>query len=171
VSEATRSAEAYNAEILSTLKRILAKVDAIESRMSAVGAAFSGSSQRRPSDGGSGSGGDVASDRDLDGQYGDPQIRFDPKRWVERGGDSFVGCRFSEAPAEYLDELASFLDWSAGRDEKSDDEKKRKNARYRRTDAARARGWAKRKRDGWQPAGGGNAAGADWSAGDDDIPF
>ena len=100
----------------------------------------------------------VASDADLDGQYGNPEVKKDPPRnW---SGASFVGSRFSECPPEYLDALASFFDWKAGKDEEQakaagDDEDtakaKAKYARYARTDAARARGWAARLRAGWKP--------------------
>lgn len=84
-------------------------------------------------------GGEVAADSDLDGKYGNPEIRFDPKRWT---GQSYVGSRFSDCPAEYLDEVASFNDWRASKDEEKGDPK----AKWPRLDAARARGWAARIR-------------------------
>ncbi len=98
-------------------------------------------------------GGDVASDGDLDNEYGDPTVRKDPGKWT---GESFAGCRYSDCPPEYLDMLASLLDWMAG---KSDEDGKagKTNAKgypisgkFQRLDAARARGWARRKRAGWQ---------------------
>lgn len=100
--------------------------------------------------------GGVASDEELDGQYGDPQVRKDPTRWK---GQSYVGCNFSCTAPDYLEALASLFDWKAGKDkEKAADaskpteerEKAAKYARYSETDARRARGWAKRLRDGWK---------------------
>lgn len=118
-------------------------------------------------------GGAVASDRDLDGQYGDPEVkRKDPPRW---DGPSFVGRRYSECPPDYLDCLVGFLEWKAGKDSEKGTDEGNKYAKYARTDAARARGWAKRKRAGWKPAPTSNAAlfGDDGPAqpADDDIPF
>ena len=85
--------------------------------------------------------GGVATDADLDGEYGNPEVRFDPKRWT---GDSYVGLRYSACPPAYLETMAGFLDWCAENDATSDNEKYRKNARYKTLDAARARGWARR---------------------------
>jgi hypothetical protein len=90
----------------------------------------------------------VADDADLDGQWGDPEVRKDPKRW---DGESQVGKRFSECPAEFLRTLASFFIWQAEKDEKSGDEQKIKYAGYKRRDAARALGWAKRIDAGYKP--------------------
>lgn len=87
---------------------------------------------------------EIASDADLDGQYGDPVIRRDPKRWT---GESYVGSRFSETTPEYLEEVASFKDWQAQQDDKKGDDESRKKAHWNRKDAARARGWAKRLRE------------------------
>lgn len=87
-------------------------------------------------------GGDVADASDLDGQYGDPEVRKDPPRW---NGESYVGRPFSTCPSDYLRQLAGFFDWQAGKDEESGNTHKGKpTAPYRRQDAARARGWAKR---------------------------
>lgn len=96
----------------------------------------------------------VASDDDLDGPYGDPTVRNDPKDWR---GPSFAGCRFSECPPEYLDMLASLFEWRATKDDEKGarGEKNAKgyaiNGKFPRMDAARARGWAARKRNGWAP--------------------
>lgn len=76
----------------------------------------------------------------IDGQYGDPEVRKDPPRW---DGASCVGKRYSQCPADYLDNLAGFLQWKAGKEEA---EGKDKYAGYSRLDAARAIAWAKRKR-------------------------
>lgn len=93
--------------------------------------------------------GDVAGDRDLDGPHGDPVVRKDPKRW---SGSSFAGYKFSECPPEYLDVLAEFKEWQAGMDARKGTPEDDRKAKFNRLDAARARGWAARKRDGWAPA-------------------
>lgn len=124
----------------------------------------------------SGKGGQVAGDRELDSEWGDPVVRKDPKKWT---GDSYAGCHFSECIPEYLDELADLYDWMGDMDEKDNKMHKGKpTAPYKRRDAARARGWAKRLREGWQrpaadsqsdgaaPAGNGAGSGAD-----DPLPF
>ena len=92
----------------------------------------------------------IASDADLDGQYGNPIVKTDPKKWRDAGKENMKGRRFSECPPDYLDEVASFLDWSAGKaDEKNETTAKGKPiSGFKRADAARARGWAKRIREG-----------------------
>lgn len=85
----------------------------------------------------------IAPDNDLDGKYGDPTIRAkDPRDWT---GDSMLGRPMSECPPEYLEMVADRLDYFNSTET---DEKKRK---YQALDASRARGWAQRKRNGWQP--------------------
>ena len=79
----------------------------------------------------------------LDDQWGDPTIKAkDPRDWA---GVTMQGRKFSECPAEYLDLLADRYDYFA---EREDDPKR---ANYNRIDAARARGWAVRIRDGYEP--------------------
>lgn len=93
----------------------------------------------------------IATDRDLDSQYGDPFIKAkDPRDWT---GDSMLGRPFSECPPEYLDLLADRFDYFA---EQAEAEGRTTSAGkpvapYNRKDAARARGWAKRLRGGWKP--------------------
>ncbi len=89
----------------------------------------------------------VASDYDLDSQWGDPEVRKDSPNWIKLGRESYVGRRFSECPPDYLESLASFFDWKAGKDEASGEPEKLKYAGYSRKDAGRARGWAKRNRE------------------------
>jgi hypothetical protein len=87
----------------------------------------------------------IASDRDLDGPYGDPVVKAkDPRDWT---GPTMVGRKLSECPAEYLDMVAERLDYfcSTNTGETEDDKKKLK---YQRLDASRARGWAARIRAG-----------------------
>jgi hypothetical protein len=90
----------------------------------------------------------VADNTMLDGQYGDPVVKSMPKFWT---GDDYKGQRFSVCPPELLDMIAELQDWVADRseekNERTDDGKP--IAAFRRRDAAKARGWAKRKREGW----------------------
>jgi hypothetical protein len=106
-------------------------------------------------------GGTVASDYELDGQYGNPEIKKDPPRW---SGDSMVGRRFSQTSPDYLDTVAGFKDWSAAKDDAAGavDDKGRPKSHWARKDASLARGWAKRLRDGFKPvaSNGGSRYGA-----------
>ncbi len=90
----------------------------------------------------------VASDRDLDGKYGDPVLKFIPRDWT--GGQSFKGAHFSECPPELLDLVAETFDYFASQAEAKGETtpKGKPVAEFKRADAARARGWAKRMRDG-----------------------
>ena len=103
--------------------------------------------------GGAGVEGEVADDADLDSEYGNPTIKFDPREryWT---GPSFVGYHFSETAPDYLDAQAKYLDAYAWGCEQDTDEKKRKGATYKRRDAARARGWAARLRARGEPNAG-----------------
>ncbi len=109
----------------------------------------------------------VAPAHDLDGEHGDPTIKYDPKPkyW---SGESFVGYRFSETSAPYLTATAKYLDACAYMAEKDADEKKQKGAKYKRLDAARARGWALRLENGGGPV---PAVTPGSLAGDDEVPF
>lgn len=82
---------------------------------------------------------------DLDSPHGNPVVKAkDPRDWT---GEPMKGRTFSECPADYLDLVAERLDYfSAQLGDSADDQKKRK---YNTLDAARARGWAARKRAGW----------------------
>jgi len=90
----------------------------------------------------------VASDRDLDGKWGDPVLRFLPRDWT--GDQRFKGYRFSECPAELLEMAAETLDYFAGKAEASGEltPKGKPVAEFKRADAARARGWSKRISEG-----------------------
>lgn len=118
--------------------------------------------------------GATASDADLDGQYGDPIVKFPSKRWE---GEDFSEQRFSACSAEFLLSHASFLDWKADRDEASGDEAKLRKANYMRRDAVRARGWARRNESGPRghrdapPLRGDDPFPTPHGGGDDDIPF
>ena len=91
--------------------------------------------------------GAIADARDLDGPYGNPEIRRDPPRWM---GPSFAGRRFGDATPEYLESLAMFFDWKARESEKKDERVRGGGlkSKFIRLDAARARGWRKRLLEG-----------------------
>lgn len=122
----------------------------------------------------------VADDRDLDSKYGDPELRFVPRDWT---GADFKGYHFSQCPAELLDMVAETFDYFAGQAEAKNEltDKGKPVAQYKRLDAARARGWAKRVRDGKgrpvvepqpeaEPQHWADAGGFEPPA-DDDVPF
>jgi hypothetical protein len=88
----------------------------------------------------------VASDRDLDGKYGDPEVKFNPRDWT---GEPIKGLHMSACPAEALDMLAETFDYFAQKAEETNEVYNGKLvAPYKRIDAARARGWAARIRAG-----------------------
>lgn len=97
--------------------------------------------------------GAIATAADLDGKYGNPKVRCDPKDWKDAGGLPRKGRLMNQCEPEFLDLYAETLEFFA---QKNDAEgKKATNGKpasfYDRADAARARGWAKRLREGWQP--------------------
>ena len=126
----------------SQLDRIEAKVDKILAMLGTAGRAQA-SGPAVPA---------IAPDHDLDSPYGDPVIRRDPKLWDTSKG-SFAGYHYSETTPEYLEVLASSLDWRANKDDEVNavDTKGRKKSVWNRRDAARARGWAQRLRNGFVP--------------------
>jgi hypothetical protein len=92
---------------------------------------------------------EIADDRDLDSKWGNPEVKFTPRDWT---GLNMKGRRMSECPAEFLDLLAQTFDYFAKKAEDTDEQYNGKPvAPYKRRDAARARGWAKRARDGKAP--------------------
>lgn len=107
----------------------------------------------------------VASDADLQGQHGDPQIKMRVRDWT---GPDMKGKRASQCPPEFLDLYADLLEWAAGREE-ADPEKKR-YAPLTRKDASRCRAWARRMREGkhQSPSSLGDAGGATGQAGGDE---
>jgi hypothetical protein len=117
--------------------------------------------------------GAIASDRDLDGEHGDPEIKAkDPRDWT---GEPMQGRKFSECPAEYLELVAERLDYFAEQAEATNElaSNGKPKALYNRRDAARARGWAKRVREGTHvPKKQEAPVEDDWAAlKDDDVPF
>lgn len=89
----------------------------------------------------------VASDRDLDGTWGDPEVKFTPRDWT---GAPCKGLRMSQCEADCLELLADAFDYFAEKAEENGEMTTagKPVADYKRMDAARARGWAKRIRDG-----------------------
>lgn len=95
----------------------------------------------------------IASDTDLDSQWGNPVVKSMPTNWK---GAPFIGRKYSECPAELLDLLAERHDYIAAKADERDERTnsgKPKSA-YQRKDAARARGWAARVRAGHAPGAG-----------------
>lgn len=92
----------------------------------------------------------VASDADLDGQYGDEKIKSKPRDWT---GDFTSLQRMSESDPAMLDMLAERCDYFAAKDEAAGTltDSGKPKAQYSRTSAKRARGWAARLRAGWKP--------------------
>jgi hypothetical protein len=111
-----------------------------------------------------------APDRDLDGKYGDPVVKFHPRDWH---GQECKGLKFSQCPVDFLDMLAETFDYFADKAEKSGETTTagKPVAPYKRQDAARARGWAARLRSGtFKPQANGSADG--WGdVGGDDAGF
>jgi hypothetical protein len=89
----------------------------------------------------------IAPTRDLDGKHGDPIVKFMPRDWT---GPSYKNRAFSECPPDLLDMIAETLDYFASKAEQSGETTGggKPVAPYKRADAARARGWAKRIREG-----------------------
>ncbi len=167
--------EVYNKKVLDRLESIDKTVKAIAEHLGVTGRGAPSASN-----GAARSGGAVADDRDLDGSYGNPTIKYMPreKYWT---GQDFTGYKLSETSPEFLDAYAKYLDACAYMASKEDDEKKRKSGEYKAKDASRARGWSKRLRAGHQPtAQAADGGGSDfdepegdfgYASGDDDVPF
>lgn len=139
-------------ESLTLLRSIDASLKALVARQAPAAGAPSASAK-------------VASDSDLDGTWGDPEVKAkDPRDWT---GEPMKGRRFSECPAEYLDLLAERLDYFAEKNAAGTEDEQKKS-RYQKLDAARARGWAARIRAGKvAPAKAGAPAWSDPDAGSD----
>lgn len=91
----------------------------------------------------------MATDADLDGKYGNPEIKAkDPRDWT---GEPMKGRKMSECPAPYLDMVAERLDYFATTAETENKltSSGKPVAPYNRADAKRARGWAARIRAGY----------------------
>jgi hypothetical protein len=137
-------------DVVGRLERIEAKLDLL--------------TKAKASESATKSEGDIAPGSDLDGKYGNEEIRRDPpsKYW---SGESYAGRRMSECPADYLDAYAKYKNACAFMNEKEGKEDKAKYVGYDRKSAARARGWAQRIRSGYK------APAKPQEASDDSIPF
>lgn len=123
------------AAILAAIKALEAKIDRI--------AAHVGADRSASASGGNGNtGGNVATLAQIQGQYGDPKVKSDPRDW---SGESCKGLPFSECSPDYLDMYAARLDFFASKNAKAGEEKK---AHYDALDASRARRWAIEIREG-----------------------
>lgn len=130
--------------------------------------------------------GQVAGDRDMRSQYGDPPVFRDPYGWK---GPSHQNKKFSACPADYLHALADDLDRFGVKllNEGTPDK-----AEWKFRDAGRARAWAlanatspgqealpgvpppaqqARRPPPHDPTTGEYGGAQDFGAGDDDIPF
>lgn len=106
----------------------------------------------------------AADERDLDSEHGSPEVKKNPKGW---DGDDFVGKRLHECSPEFLDAYAKHADnlaqWLDGKGQAGEmgNNGKPIDGYWKRKDAARARGWAKRLRAGW----------GQQSVAEEDLPF
>jgi hypothetical protein len=113
----------------------------------------------------------TVTDADLDGKYGNPEVRMVPSKWT---GQDYKGWKFSDCPAEFLDELAGMLEAIARK--QAQDPVKAKYADWSSKDAAKARAWAERHRKNGGPVKG-DPMPDDWNdtlGGDtksDEFPF
>ena len=80
-------------------------------------------------------------DADLDGKYGNPEVRLTPSKW---SGPDYKGWKFSDCPPDFLDMMSDMLDAIARK--QAQDPAKAKFADWSAKDAARARAWAERLR-------------------------
>lgn len=126
------------------LDKIEKKLDALLAAMKSGGGAVA-SGGARSSTASASSEGDI--DADIDGPRGDPEVRFKPNRWT---GTDYKGQKFSACEPEFLDMLADSFEWFAKRDDEQGATDKNGNpkSRWGRLDAARARAWAARLREG-----------------------
>lgn len=99
---------------------------------------------------------DVATDAELDHlTHGDPAMKWTPRDWT---GDDCKGMRMSECSPELLDLFAKAYDEFGRQKEEAKDPK----AKYERMTARRARGWARRKRNGWTPPAASESEFGEW---------
>lgn len=114
---------------------------------------------------------EIADDADLDGRYGDEEIKRMPsaKYW---SGEDYTGRRMSETSVAFLEAFAKYKNACAWANEKEGNPDKAKYAGYDRKSAARARGWAQRLKGGWKALEPSEPSGDTWPVdGGSDIPF
>jgi hypothetical protein len=89
----------------------------------------------------------IASDAELDGQWGAPEVKMLPKNW--KGDQGYLGRRLCDCPVGLLDMLSEMYDYFADRAEAKNEMRNGKPAwTWDRSMAEKARGWAKRIREG-----------------------
>lgn len=90
----------------------------------------------------------MSDDADLDGQYGDEEIKFLPRDW---SGEDYKGRRMSATSAPFLEQMAKAFDYFAEKNDANNEktDKGVPKSTYARRSAMRARGWAKRLREGY----------------------
>lgn len=122
------------------IAKLEAKVAELEKIIAGLRAVFTG-----------GSTDDAASDRELDAQWGDPEVKLIPRDWT--AGGVVKGQKFSRCPADFLELYAESMDYFAQKNDASNakDAKGRPKSFYDRKNARYARGWARRLRSGWEP--------------------
>ena len=126
------------ANAVEAFARLEAKIASLDAKIDRL-LAHLGINGARPSN--AGASGNVASLADIQGQYGDIEIKKDPPRWK---GKPMAPCRASQCPPEYLEIVADFLDWKADNPRPG----KEKYATYERRDAGRCRRWSIEIREG-----------------------
>lgn len=94
----------------------------------------------------------IATPQELKGNFADKVVKKNPPKWK---GEDFVGAKWSECSAEWLDEMAGFLEWKAGKDKLLPPEQQRHSPTsgkpywlYDEQDARYMRGWAASKTKG-----------------------
>lgn len=113
---------------------------------------------------------EAAQPADIDGKFGDPDIRKDPsvKYW---SGESYQGKKMSQCPPDYLEAFAKYKDACAHMNEREGNPEKAKYVGYDRRDAKRARAWAERLRRSPPKATGFASAAVAYDENGDEIPF
>lgn len=143
-----------NLERLDVLEKRVAILEARATAQRSAPATTAGGVVQQP-------GKEVATDYDMDGEYGDPVVFSDPPQWLKRGKPAYKGKLFSDCPSDYLIAQAEFLEWKASKSAQDGDQKREL---FCRADAARARGWARRN-------AGKPAQPVQVSFADEEIPF
>jgi hypothetical protein len=122
------------------LSNISAKLDQVLAAVSALSTGVVGT-------------GGVSASPDTDpssitGDRGDPEIRFNPKKFVEGGGRNYKGLRMSQMTPAELDDAAGVYEFFARKNDENEqlDNKGGPKSKWDRLDATRARTWAAKRR-------------------------
>jgi hypothetical protein len=140
------------------------RLSELEAVVKVIQASIQAMAKASPKGGGSQTSGiEPGNDKLLDGPYGDPEVKYDPKFWK---GDSMVGKRFSQCPSSYLEATANYFGWRMKKLQEEGAEEKKVN--YAKFDAMKALGWKRRIDAGFAP----KVSDTDPPSGsDDEIPF